>query len=628
MLAAAWAEPPEAEVVVVQAPNLSLESATPASVTVIEIDERIPEGADLAAVVGSASGVAVSRLGGLGDFASVSIRGSTGRQVTVYLDGVPLNPDGIGSIDLSDLPMRSFERVEVWRGNAPVGLGGTSMGGAVQLVTSEEPATSFAVTAGSWTTARLRGLVSRPTSFGDVWVSGQYLSTLGRYPYFDDRGTRFEPGDDSEQLRENNDTRVGSGNLRLRVEGDRWRLSFLDSLLAREEGVPGFIGAPTERVRYSAVRNLGVVQLDTEGAVPLRVRLHGRRRVERLLDPALELGTGDSTTRISSLGADIQGSWAPTSWAKLDSMGSVAVDVFGAEASRVVGRAHLGGSLWAMDHRLVAVPVLSAVGLRSKGVGDAAKGAVLPRLGLMWRLSERVQLRANAGRYFRPPDPTELFGNRGALAGRPDLRSESGTQLDLGLRVEADAATVVLGGFQAQSTDLIVYVQNAQQVAVPTNLGRTVTRGLEGVLTIHGFSWLDWQTNGTLTQSLNLEAPFVGNSIPRIPLLQIDQRTAVLWRGARFGHSFSFTSGTFTDAPNFNQLAPRPLHGLFARLPIGGEASVDFDILNLFDLRTQRVPANPLDPDSPAVSTAIADFVGYPLPGRTLLLTLRFDEAR
>ena len=82
---------------------------TSASVTVIAVDETLSAGADLGSVVESASGTVVRRLGGLGDYSSVSIRGSSSRQVQVYLDGIPLNPDGTESINLAELPLSSAE---------------------------------------------------------------------------------------------------------------------------------------------------------------------------------------------------------------------------------------------------------------------------------------------------------------------------------------------------------------------------------------------------------------------------------------------------------------------------------------------------------------------------------------
>ena len=110
---------------------------TPSSVAVIPIDEGTPQSADVAEALDAAAGAAVQRLGGLGDWSAVSLRGANLRHTQVYLDGLPLNPDGASVVNLSELPLRAFERIEVYRGGAPAALDASPLGGAVNLVTGE-----------------------------------------------------------------------------------------------------------------------------------------------------------------------------------------------------------------------------------------------------------------------------------------------------------------------------------------------------------------------------------------------------------------------------------------------------------------------------------------------------------
>jgi hypothetical protein len=59
----------------------------------------------------------------------------------------------------------------------------------------------------------------------------------------------------------------------------------------------------------------------------------------------------------------------------------------------------------------------------------------------------------------------------------------------------------------------------------------------------------------------------------------------------------------------------------------GGDRPIEFaiDVLNLTDRFVQVVPRDSLNPDDDAVVVdPITDFVGYPLPGRTVLATLRW----
>ena len=141
-------------------------SATPAQVTVIPVDERLPASADVATAVARAPGVVVRRLGGLGDLAQVGIRGAGARQSEVLLDGIPLNPEGGSAVDLSELPLRALDRVEVYRGQAPALLGTTALGGAVALWTTDAPVTRVSLGAGSWGTAR-----GDATFGGEGWLA-------------------------------------------------------------------------------------------------------------------------------------------------------------------------------------------------------------------------------------------------------------------------------------------------------------------------------------------------------------------------------------------------------------------------------------------------------------------------
>ena len=47
----------------------------------------------------------------------------------MFLDGVPLNPDGDSVVDLSTLPVATFDRMLVFRGFAPARYGSAAMGG-------------------------------------------------------------------------------------------------------------------------------------------------------------------------------------------------------------------------------------------------------------------------------------------------------------------------------------------------------------------------------------------------------------------------------------------------------------------------------------------------------------------
>jgi vitamin B12 transporter len=645
-------EPDSIEIVDVQSERSDAPDplATSAMVTVIEVDARLSASAGVASAVDQASGTTVVQLGGVGDLSAVSVRGSSLRQVEVMLDGIPLNPDGASTVNLAELPLAAFQRLELYRGNAPPALGATPLGGVVNLVTGERgtPA-SLSISGGSWTTGRLTGLVQGASARAPVdgLLIVDALGTAGDFVVFDDNGTLFEPLDDHFAPRDNNAKQQLAVHGRARVGDDDARLTVLDALLVRDEGIPGPLMAPTREVRLSTVRHLAAVQGDGRlGASRAQARLWALQRLETLDDRAGEVGVDADWERANtaSIGLHTHGAVAAgrhlvpalTATARRDSY--VGRDLLTGAAGAPLSRWALAATASADAHmigdRLSLSPVVRAttlLGAAGNG-GEASTSAVLPRLGALVRPVRWLALKGNAGTYLRPPDLTELFGDRGFAQGNPDLLPERGWQADVGLRAEpVDAVAVDLASFWRGSRDAIVVVQNAQGTQVPVNFGETWVRGVEAALTLTT-TWLDSQSNLTWTDARNLtpREEVANNPLPRIPAWELAQATSVhVDERVRLGHTWTYAAGATLDATGFYAVPPRSLHGAFLRLqPTRLDLSLELSALNLLDTRAEVVDRSPLDPtDETRVVTAITDFTGYPLAGRTFMLTLRWAAA-
>ncbi len=640
-------------------------AATSASVTVLAVDETVSSSADVASLLERAAGTTVVQLGGLGDFSAVSIRGSSLRQVAVYLDGVPLNPDGSDVVDLSELPLQAFSQVRVWRSNAPVGYAASPIGGVVDLRTAEHPTGAAAATWGQYDTSKLLVTDGFEADTAGRPVDGLFLADLfhtrGDFGYFDDNNTIYNLLDDRWRQRDNNDKTQLSTLARLRMGDRRLRLTVQDAFLSRDEGLPGPIGNPTTAVRLQTLRNLALARVEAGGSsVTSDGRLWWLQRQESFDDRLGEIGTGNQWQRtwLSNLGAQEQVVWVPDAWltttglltVRRDSvvLADLLQDVVEQPRVRWSGTAALAADLRLWSEHVTLSPVLQAQGLDNRALGSVpfedtavapeARSTDLyftPRLGLLLRPHPLLSLKANVGRGVRPPDLSELFGDRGAVIGNSDLLPERSLAWDVGGRLSLPDNPTVRGSldlahFWSRTEDLIVMVQNGQRTSVPINLGLAWVQGLEAAVDGELFDFLDNTSSLTWTLSRNLtpDPGVADNQLPRIPALEVQIDTGLhLGERLRLGHSWSYTAGNYWDATNFYLSAPRSIHGAFLRVqPDERFPSVELSALNLTDRTVEIVPRNPLDEtDDSRIVQSISDYVGYPLPGRTLLCTVRWS---
>ena len=137
-----------------------------AAATVLVPRESPRAADDLGSLLLEVPGANVTRTGGVGAFSTLSLRGSNPDEVRVFVDGIPLNQAVGGAVDLSTLPLGDVERIEVYRGSAPIVFGESALGGIVSI-TTRTPGEAQA-------TARLGG-----GSFGTMYAGATGGGALG-----------------------------------------------------------------------------------------------------------------------------------------------------------------------------------------------------------------------------------------------------------------------------------------------------------------------------------------------------------------------------------------------------------------------------------------------------------------
>jgi vitamin B12 transporter len=89
----------------------------------------------LADLLQGEAGFEFGRNGGPGSTTSFFLRGQDSTNVVLMVDGVRAQTDGIGALQITDMPLQQIERIEVLRGNASALYGESAIGGVIQVFT-------------------------------------------------------------------------------------------------------------------------------------------------------------------------------------------------------------------------------------------------------------------------------------------------------------------------------------------------------------------------------------------------------------------------------------------------------------------------------------------------------------
>ncbi|QZE15326.1 TonB-dependent receptor plug domain-containing protein [Halosquirtibacter laminarini] len=158
------------------------ENALP--ISVISMDEIKGSVGDVNDVLSRTAGVKIRRTGAEGASSRLSVRGLEGKRIGYYIEGMPMN-DNADFLDLNDIPVDMIERIEVYKGVVPARFGGSSIGGAVNIVTKEYPEKYMdaAYSFGSYNTHKMNCILKRNNKKRgfEYGIGGWYTTSDNNY---------------------------------------------------------------------------------------------------------------------------------------------------------------------------------------------------------------------------------------------------------------------------------------------------------------------------------------------------------------------------------------------------------------------------------------------------------------
>lgn len=587
-------------------------------------------GASLADLLGRLPSVDVARSGGASDLATATLRGATSAETPVYLGPILLNDELTGTADLSTVSPSFLGRATVYRGHAPIELPASGLGGAIVLT----PLVPFGARVGAGAELGSFGqrAVFAGASFGDeraaAALSVRFDATDGDFAYIDDRGTRFDPSDDREVLRDNADARsVDAWSTAHVALGDRGALDLVARVFRREQGVPGLGVLPATRARATTEKAIAAASSSVgcrEPSSPCRVfvSVSGKSSSYLLDDPRGELLFSARRQRTSARGGAVALGFEDGGERVLARGGAslglddLVVDPIGPDESharRLKLRAYAG---------LTARPV-DAIELHAEGAieddvvsqGSANEPAATlstARVGLAASPIAELGLFLSAGRYARVPTLGERFGVSASVLGNAALAVESGFSLDAGAKSELARGPLRLSAeldlFARFAADLIAYQRSSFGALRPFNLGSARVLGLEALCAARLWDALDLSATLTLTDPRDTSDGLTTQSvIPFESTVVFSPRAGFelreLVRALRLdrlgaGSTFLYRSPRVADPAGL------------ASLP--SQVAWDVDAFVAFDRDRVVVRARV----SNLLGDRSTDLVGYPLPGR------------
>ncbi|HVP29902.1 MAG TPA: TonB-dependent receptor [Myxococcota bacterium] len=502
--------------------------------TVIRTDAYAGEGKTAEQLLSEAVGVQVRRLGGPGQPAEISIRGSTARQVIVLLDGVQLNDAQSGTVDLSTIPADLLDRIEISRGGGSLQAGSGAIGGVVNLVTKRpgaEPLTRAAVEGGSFGT--FQGSLTHSRRAGGVELTAGYdgFGTKGDYEFqrVQERVLGQTIAFSPKQLERINDEAESHASL-LRVGrelGEHLHASFQNSAYYDSRGVPGLdsgngpTGGQSEDAHERKTADVAAAVLDASDVAGADGALRVYDRFQRIhfTDPSSTCGALDSENENYALGTrgEVSREWQlGPSLHRLSAIGDVHEDRL---TSTEFENRHRLASDWALQDELSVLErrVILAPALRYD-LTEGFDGEWLPRIGAIVKPLPWLRIKGNAERSYRAPSFDELFfPDQCFLRGNPNLRPERARNFDAGVEAGFEHVffldDVRLGGdwFRQAIDDSIVFLLVSPNTVAAENTGPATVNGFELHASTRLLGWITLAANSTL---FHAELDATGTPLP------------------------------------------------------------------------------------------------------------------
>ncbi|MBU2869323.1 TonB-dependent receptor [Colwellia sp. E2M01] len=151
---------------------------------ILRREDFVDSAQNLSDILGQVNGIQIRQISGLGNPVSISIRGSSAKQVQFYIDGQLVNDSQFGSFDLNQIPTEQIESIEISK-NQAIGTGSTPIGGVIRINTYNPSKSNYKISAalGSFGYQELSLMKNTAFKHHSLAIGGTYLASENDYDY-------------------------------------------------------------------------------------------------------------------------------------------------------------------------------------------------------------------------------------------------------------------------------------------------------------------------------------------------------------------------------------------------------------------------------------------------------------
>lgn len=593
-------------------------------VTVISSTEFDTKVATVADVLRNEAGVQIRQIGGLGSFSTINIRGSNSKQVNVYLDGVLLNGAFGGAVDLSQFALDNVEEIQIYRGNAPVTLGFSGIGGAVNIKTRDytgTPVRQVKLALGSFTSKNAAVSLADEIGGTKVLLSSEYLSAENDFGFENNNLTPSYTGDDFSDRRNNADFSQFTTLLSLkRSLGNKTDASLVSQFFDKNDHFPDVYNSEDKFAELKTDFFSTQVKIDhrLSHQTSIGAKLFASKKGEYFKDEGSSVGVGkneeDSTS--SNYGFSFLTSHSLEShllsanfeakvenYSKKDFVENTDFkykriqSILGIEDEWIseagAWQINFGGRFFRIVDESYKIGV------------DTTRTYENYHLGLMYYLSNSIQIYSNISRNIRLPQLFELYGDRGLFKGNNELLPERALNGDMGVKFQGGGFSSKASIFYRYLSDGIFLSYGSSGVGKAVNISKSKVFGFEVDSSLKLSEYLSFNLKSTLQDSLEItdSSDRDGNSLPGIYTLSNYISSSIAVNKLVYKVEYRHQSGGFFDISNDATMPNQDQVNVSARWSSLSD-SIEFRVDNITD-------------------NNFLDFNRYPMPGRRLFVVYK-----